>query len=183
MKNCNMSEVQDKNISNELFNAISKVCLLALDVDGVLTDGSIYYTSNNECFRRFNVYDGQGLQFLMKAGIEVAIFSAKLCPSISNRMQDLGIKNIYIGSEDKFRDLNTLCQTLSLELSQVAYIGDDINDLPIMHKVGCPLTVSNAMVENLVLALYVTEQSGGNGAVREICDLMLHIRKPFRLIS
>ncbi|HEY9751190.1 MAG TPA: HAD-IIIA family hydrolase [Allocoleopsis sp.] len=157
----------------ELAARLAQVRLLALDVDGVLTDGGLYYTESGEVLRRFNIKDGQGLKLLMQAGIEVAIITAKSSLSTLQRMKDLGIAHTYQGVEDKLAILKELCEKLGLSLSQVAYAGDDVNDLEVMHSVGCPLTVADAMPANQACALYVTQLPGGQGAVREICTLLL----------
>jgi 3-deoxy-D-manno-octulosonate 8-phosphate phosphatase (KDO 8-P phosphatase) len=161
---------------DELAGRLAQVRLLALDVDGVLTDGGLYYTESGEVLRRFNIKDGQGLKLLMQAGVEVAIITAKSSLSTLQRMKDLGIAHTYMGIEDKLATLKELCERLGLSLSQVAYAGDDVNDLEVMQSVGCPLTVADAMPANQACALYVTQLPGGQGAVREICTLLLQLR-------
>jgi 3-deoxy-D-manno-octulosonate 8-phosphate phosphatase (KDO 8-P phosphatase) len=157
---------------SELSSSLSQVKLLALDVDGVLTDGGLYYTDSGEELKKFNVKDGQGIKLIMQAGIEVAIISASNSAATLHRAKKLGIKHAFIGVEDKLTILKQLCEDLSLSLAQVAYVGDDVNDLPILKSVGCPLTVADAMPENQTLALYVTKLAGGQGCVREICNLL-----------
>lgn len=166
-----------KNISeSELRSRLFQVKLLALDVDGVLTDGGLYYTERGEEMKRFNIKDGQGLKLLMQSGVEVAIITAKSSLSTAYRAKDLGIIHTYLGVKDKLSTLNRLCEKLSLSLSQVAYVGDDINDLEVMQAVGCPLTVADAMTINQASAMYITKLAGGQGAVREICDILLQLR-------
>lgn len=157
----------------ELATRLSQVRLLALDVDGVLTDGGLYYTESGEVLRRFNIKDGQGLKLLMQGGIEVAIITAKSSMATLQRAKDLGIIHTYLGVEDKLATLKELCEKLNLSLSQVAYVGDDVNDLEVLQTVGCPLTVADAMPDNQAFALYITQSPGGHGAVREICTLLL----------
>lgn len=159
----------------ELQTRLSQVKLLALDIDGVLTDGGLYYTDSGEEMKKFNVKDGQGLQLLMKAGVDVAIISAGTSQSTLHRAKKLGILHTFLGVEDKLVALKALCQKLNLSLSQVAYVGDDINDISTLQAVGCPLTVADAMPANRACALYVTRQLGGQGAVREICDLIVQL--------
>ena len=151
----------------------AKVKLLALDVDGTLTDGGLYYTDQGEEFKKFNVKDGQGMKLLMQTGVQIAIVSASSSTSTLHRAKKLGIQHVYVGIEDKLTVIRSLCEHLGIELFQVAYAGDDVNDLPIMQAVGCPLTVADAVAENKQCALYITQQTGGNGAVREICDLLI----------
>lgn len=160
-------------LETELQSRLSLVKLLALDVDGVLTDGGLYYTETGEELKKFNVKDGMGLKLLMQAGIEVAIITTSTSASVSYRAKKLGISHVFLGIEEKLTVLQDLCHKLNITLEQVAYIGDDINDVPILEKIGCPLTVGDAMNQNKNVSMYVTESSGGNGAVREICDLML----------
>ena len=155
---------------------LSQVKLLALDVDGVLTDGGLYYAQNGEVQQRFNIKDGQGLKRLIQSGVEVAIITAKSYSSTLHRAKDLGITHTYLGIKDKLSTLVHLCEKLGISLSQVAYVGDDINDLEVMHVVGCPLTVADAMRANQACSLYVTKLPGGQGAVREICDLLVALQ-------
>lgn len=163
-----------KTISeSELRSCLSQVKLLVLDVDGVLTDGGLYYAESGEVQQRFNIKDGQGLKLLMRSGTEVAIITAKSFSSTLHRANDLGITHTYMGVKDKLPTLEKLCEKLGLSLSQVAYVGDDINDLAVMQAVGCPLTVADAMRVNQDCALFVTKLPGGQGAVREICDLLI----------
>lgn len=161
----------------ELRFRLSKVKLLALDVDGVLTDGGLYYTENGEELKKFNVKDGLGLKLIIQAGITVAIITASAANATRHRAKKLGIPHVFVGVENKFSVLQQLCQELGFDLSQVAYIGDDLNDLPIMESVGCPITVADAMPENQEKAIYVTRMAGGRGAVREMCELLLRAIK------
>ena len=151
-----------------------QIKLLALDVDGILTDGGLYYQKRGEVCKKFNVKDGKGIKLLMQAGIEVAIISANDSPATKHRAEKLGITNCFIGIEDKMAVLHSLCHKLNLSLSQVAYMGDDLNDLPVLKSVGVPLTVCDAISENKAIAVYVTERSGGQGAVREVCNILLN---------
>lgn len=163
------------NISEiELQERLSQVKLLALDVDGVLTDGGLYYTESGEEFKKFNVKDGQGIKLVMQAGIEVAIITTSTSATVLHRAKKLGIKHAFLGIEDKLTTVKKLCEHLSLSVSQVAYVGDDIVDLPVLHTVGCPLSVADAMPENQASAAYVTKLAGGQGCVREICNLLLN---------
>jgi 3-deoxy-D-manno-octulosonate 8-phosphate phosphatase (KDO 8-P phosphatase) len=165
--------MMEKISPGELRSRLSHVKLLTVDVDGVLTDGGLYYSNQGEELKKFNVKDGMGLKLLMQAGILVAIITASNSTAILHRAKSLGITHVFIGIEDKLSCLKQLCEQLHLSLSQVAYVGDDINDLPILKVVGCPLTVADAMLENQAQAIYVTNLPGGRGAVREICDRLL----------
>ncbi|NEO35088.1 MAG: HAD-IIIA family hydrolase [Moorea sp. SIOASIH] len=157
----------------ELQARLSQVKLLALDVDGVMTDGGLYYTESGEELRKFNVKDGMGIKLLQKTGIEVAVITNSSCRATRHRVQKLGIKYSFFAVEDKLAVLKELCEQLSLSLSQVAYVGDDVIDLSVLRAVGCPLTVADAMPENRDCAVYVTRLVGGQGGVREICELLM----------
>jgi 3-deoxy-D-manno-octulosonate 8-phosphate phosphatase (KDO 8-P phosphatase) len=161
----------------ELQERLAKVKLLALDVDGTLTDGSLYYSDSGEELKKFNVKDGQGLKTLMQAGVEVAIISASSSTSILHRAKKLGVTHIFIGIEDKLAVLRSLCELLGISLSQIAYAGDDVNDLTAMQAVDCPFTVANGSLDNKKCAIYITQRFGGDGAVREICDLLVRSQK------
>lgn len=161
----------------ELQMRASQVKLLATDVDGVLTDGSLYYTDSGEEFKRFHVKDGQGLVALMRAGVAVAIISAGTSSATVHRARRLGIEHVFTGVENKLAVLQGLVAQLGISLTQVGYIGDDTNDLPALQAVGFPCTVADAMPENRACALYITHLGGGQGAVREICDYLLQSRR------
>ena len=154
----------------------SKIKLLALDVDGVLTDGGLYYTETGEELKKFNVKDGMGIKQVMQAGILVAIITNSTSSVVLHRAKKLGISHVFLGAEDKLLVLKELCQKLHLSLEQVAYVGDDVNDIPVLQAVGCPITVSDAMPQNQKSAVYVTQKPGGSGAVREVCDQILNLR-------
>lgn len=151
---------------------LAQVQLLALDVDGVLTDGGLYYTESGEELKKFNVKDGLGIQRAIECGVEVAIFSAGSSSATLHRAKRLGIQHVYLRVPDKLAALKQLCETLNIALDRVAYIGDDLVDIPAMQAVGVPITVVDAMPENQAIAVYITQKGGGQGAVREICDLI-----------
>ena len=162
--------------SQELLDRLAAVRLLTLDVDGVLTDGGLYYTDDGVIMRRFNVKDGLGIKRVQAAGIAVALISAGPACGIERRGRDLGIAHVYSGVGDKLAKATMLCGELGYELAEVAHVGDDLTDLPLLAAVGCPLTVADAVPEVREAAVFVTERGGGNGAVREICDLLLAAR-------
>lgn len=155
---------------------LSKVQLLALDVDGTLTDGGLYYSDSGEEFKKFNVKDGMGMRLLIESGIEIAIVSANSSASVLHRAKKLRITHVYLGIEDKLEVLRSLCDQLGISMEHVAYVGDDINDLLTLQAVGCPLTVADAIEAVKQVAIGVTQQMGGQGAVREICDLIISSR-------
>jgi len=160
----------------EFSRRLGGVRLLSLDVDGILTDGGLYFADDGLTLRKFNVRDGQGIKRVMDSGIAVAIISAGPQDAIRRRMETLGIPHIFTGVPDKLDTLTLLCGRLGIDLGEVAHMGDDINDLPVMEVVGYPITVPDAVAEVLDIAVHVTSRPGGAGAVREICDLLVAAR-------
>ena len=157
---------------------LAAVRLLSVDVDGVLTDGGVYVHDDGSQTRRFNVKDGMGLQLVEQGGIAVAIVTAATISAVRHRMQGLGIRHLRMGVEDKLAALDGLRAELGLEWPAVAHIGDDVNDLPVLRRVGCPLSVADAVAAARAAAIHVSRRRGGDGAVREICDLLLRLRQP-----
>lgn len=146
--------------------------LLALDCDGVLTDGGVYVFDDGAEFRRFNIKDGLGLQRVMAAGIGVAIISSSVSTAVLHRAARLGIGEVHVGVKDKLALLDSLCQRLIIDPAQVAYIGDDLPDLAPMRRVGLPCAPADAVEAVRTAALFVTPSAGGHGAVRDVCDLL-----------
>jgi 3-deoxy-D-manno-octulosonate 8-phosphate phosphatase (KDO 8-P phosphatase) len=163
-------------ISDQLRERFAHLKLFALDVDGVLTDGGLYYTETGEELKKFNVKDGLGLKLLMAQGIQVAIISSNHSKATLHRARKLNITHTFIGVEHKLTVLENLCQQMGISLEEAAYIGDDLPDLPLLEAVGCPLTVADASPQNKHVAIYITQCPGGQGAVREICDRILACR-------
>ena len=160
-----------------LKSRLGSLKLLSLDTDGVLTDGGMYYTDAGDEMRKFNVKDGMGMQMLRRAGVEVVIITASASPAIAHRGHRLGIEHVYLETEDKLAALVGLCDKLGIDLDQVAHMGDDVNDLPVLEAVGCPLSVCGGMQVARDAALYVTQKNGGDGAVREVCDLIISVQE------
>lgn len=153
-----------------------KVKLLILDVDGIMTNGIIYYSTQEgpqQLQRGFHIRDGLGIQLLQKHGIKVAVISGKDDASITRRCQDLGISEMSLGQQDKTPAYERLKQKLQLDDSHIAYMGDDLPDLPLLHKVGFAATVPDAPPIIKKAVHYVTRFKGGEGAVREVCDIIL----------
>ena len=150
--------------------------LVVFDVDGVFTDGRLYYGAEGEALKVFHVHDGQGVKRLLKAGVQVAVISGRESAAVSRRMQDLGIAHVFQGDEDKLPIFERLLKQLGLDAKRVACVGDDLPDLPLMQRVGLAVTVPNAHPEVLGKAQFVTRARGGLGAVREVCDLILDAR-------
>ena len=161
----------------EVSRLLAGVKLLSLDVDGVLTDGGLYYTDDGRIQRKYNVKDGVGIKRAMDAGIQIVIISAGVSGSVPERAKTLGIEHVFTGVEDKRAVLETLCDELGIGLNEVAHMGDDLNDVPLLQAVGCPIAVADAQPEAWDAALIITEQNGGNGAIREICDALVKSRE------
>jgi len=156
-----------------LVGQAAAVRLLVCDVDGVLTDGSLFFDDDGEHFKVFHVHDGLGLKLLMRAGIEVAIITARSSPIVANRARQLGIEHVFQGQEDKQEAYSSLLSQFRLEASQVAYIGDDLPDLPLIRRSGLGVCVPQAPSVIQQYADFVTVASAGHGAVRELVDFIL----------
>ncbi len=154
----------------------SGVKLLSLDVDGVLTDGGLYYTAGGEVQRKYNVRDGVGIVRALEAGIAVAVISAGMAGTIPARAETLGIEHVFTGVKDKLATLKELCAELGIDISETAHVGDDLNDLALMAEVGIAVAVADACEEVRGVAEIVTSRDGGKGAVREVCDALVKAR-------
>jgi len=143
------------------------------DVDGVLTDGGLYFTDAGETLKRFCTLDGHGLKMLQHAGITPAVITGRDSAPLRVRLQALGIAHVRYGTENKAPAAQEMLETLGLDWSQAAAIGDDWPDLAVLRRVAFACAPSNAHIEVKALAHYVTERCGGDGAVRELCDLLL----------
>lgn len=154
-----------------------QIKLVILDVDGVLTTGAIYYGHQHDHLRAFHVHDGLGIKLLQKAGIPVAIISAKLSESVKKRLQDLQVDHVYLGYEDKRPAYQELKTKLSLDDGEIAYMGDDLPDLPQLKRVGFSATVPEAPLIILQTVDYITKKSAGLGAVREVCEFILNAQQ------
>ena len=150
-----------------------KIKLLLLDVDGVLTDGGIYIDDRGVESKRFDVRDGQGIALLKRAGIEIGFISGRLSGAVRYRARELGIKLIYQGVGKKAETYERIKRRTGLKDENIAYIGDDIMDIPILRAVGLAITVPNGWPGVRPVVDYVTEAKGGRGAVREISELII----------
>jgi len=164
----------DRNVRGDLYPAATRIKLLLMDCDGVLTDGRLYFSAGGEEMKVFDVRDGQGLVSWHKAGGISGIISGRSSRIVDVRAGELGIKFVHQGVEDKIQAfLAILAEAYISDPAEVAYIGDDVPDIPLLKKVGLPVAVADAVVEAKAAAAYVTEAKGGRGAVREVCDLLL----------
>lgn len=152
------------------------VVLMGFDVDGVLTDGTLYFTSQGDEMKAFSSLDGHGLKMLQRAGIEVAIISGRSSRALELRAMNLGIEELHMGVEDKRALLDKLAARRGIELAQAGYMGDDVVDLPILRACGFSATVADGHHEVLARVDYVASTGGGRGAVREVCDLIIRAK-------
>lgn len=148
--------------------------LLVLDVDGVLTDGGIAIADSGAETKRFHVRDGCGLRVWRALGNEVAILTGRVGMSVRHRLEELGIRHLINGSVDKGGDLLRLCSSLGVDPSESAMLGDDLPDLPALRRCGYPMAVCDAAAEVVALARFVTTRPGGQGAVRDAIEHLLH---------
>ena len=151
----------------------SNIKLAVFDVDGVMTDGRLFLSADGDEQKIFHAHDGLGLKMLQLSGCEIAIISARSSKVVSDRMAALGISRIMQGQSDKRKALLSIIQDLKLEKSNVAYVGDDLVDLPPMSISGLAIGVANAHPLVKKYADWTTEKEGGAGAVREICEMIL----------
>ncbi|MBF0312073.1 MAG: acylneuraminate cytidylyltransferase [Oligoflexia bacterium] len=154
---------------------IKNIKMLILDVDGVLTDGSMYYSENGDEIKKFNTRDGKGIELIRSLGIKTAIVTSENTEIVARRANKLKIDHLYQGIKEKSDVVKKLAQMENITLNQLAYIGDDLNDLSALKIVGCPVTVANASSANKSVAIYITLGKGGEGAVREFCDLIINV--------
>lgn len=147
--------------------------VLLLDVDGVLTDGSLYFSNSGNESKRFNSLDGHGLVMLQKAGIPVGIITGRSSLLLERRATELGIELLFQGCRDKSKTLDEVLASLDLEPAQCAYVGDDLPDLPVLLRVGLGFAVANAHADVRSRVHAITSAEGGKGAIREICDYLL----------
>jgi len=158
----------------ELNEKIKNIQCLICDVDGVLSDGLLYIDNSGREVKSFHVHDGVGLKLLMAAGLTVAVITTSVSEIIDHRMKQLGIVHYFKAPIDKRESFYQLRKQLNLQNEQFAYIGDDLPDIPLMQQVGLGVAVANAQALVKESADWITEKNGGAGAVREVCDLILH---------
>ena len=157
----------------EFMKAVARLRLLVLDVDGVMTDGSIILDDNAVQYKAFNVRDGHGVKMLQRHGVEVAIITGRTSKVVEHRAKELGIERVLQGSWDKAKSLTEMLEGTDFSLDDVAYMGDDVVDLPVMRMAGLSLSVADAHPEVLKRSDWVSSLPGGGGALRELTDTIL----------
>ncbi len=160
-------------IKKDLKQRIEKIKMLVFDVDGVLTDGTVYLGSDRIELKRFSIIDGAGFHLAQAGGLKTALISGRYSPATEERARELAIDAVYNGHINKLEPYFELKKKFNLNDEQIAYVGDDLIDIPIMELAGLPIAVNNAYPPVKNRAVYITEKSGGEGAVREVIDLVL----------
>jgi 3-deoxy-D-manno-octulosonate 8-phosphate phosphatase (KDO 8-P phosphatase) len=176
-----MKPSAQRNLQNATQKA-AQVRLMIFDVDGILTDGSLYFSAEGEALKAFNVLDGQGIKLLQQAGIETAIISARQSAIVSKRAADLGITHVIQGSHDKKSAFLALTAQLQIDHQHCGFIGDDVIDLPILIRAGFSASVPNGHTEVRSRVDYITQAHGGRGAAREVCDFILQAQNKYELM-
>ena len=165
---------------HDVETAAGSIALLLLDVDGVLTDGKLYFSNSGDEIKAFSTLDGHGIKMLMRSGIEVGIVTGRTSQLLSKRAADLGISLLYQGREDKHKVLADIVQDRDTPLAAIAYAGDDFPDLPVMRQVGLAFSVPAGHPDVRASAHAVTGAAGGEGAVREIADFILRCQNKYQ---
>ena len=166
-------------INAELMQRLQNIKLLVLDVDGVMTDGGLTIGDDGQEYKTFHAHDGLGMKLLKASGVELAIITGRTSNVVKKRAESTGVAHFYQGAEDKLEAFNELMKTSDLQASQCAFMGDDVVDLPPMLKCGLAIAVPAAPALVLKHAHYVTKKSGGFGAVREVCELIMQAQGTF----
>lgn len=157
----------------QIYKRLKKIKLLALDVDGVLTDCRVWMDSNGQWKRFYSIRDGMGIKRMQKMGYEIAIITASLAEDVRARAKVLGIQHFYEGAQEKEPAFEDLLKKTGLHSDEIAYMGDDMPDVPLLLRVGFSATVPEALEEAQKAAIYITRRPGGNGAVREVCEMII----------
>lgn len=168
--------------TQEVLARAAKIRLLICDVDGVLTDGRLFFTPDGQEFKSFHARDGHGIKLLQRTGVETAVISGRSSPAVALRMSSLGVKHVYQGRESKLEPWEELLGLLGLLPEQTAFVGDDLLDLPLLRRVGLAVSVADAHYSLAEAAHWTTRQPGGRGAVREVCDLIMQAQNTLRHI-
>ena len=154
-----------------------KIKLIGTDIDGVWTDAKMYYTNDGDFMKAFSTYDGMAVQLLKEQNIETAILTSENSIIVKQRAKKLGIKYVYINEKEKLLRLKYICNNLNISMKDVAYIGDDLNDMDVLKKVGISAMPINSPILKLFKPDYITKVKGGDGAFREFADLIMQQKK------
>jgi len=157
----------------DLLQRAAAIRLLIFDVDGVLTNGTLFYGDDGQEYKAFHSRDGHGMKMLQRSGVTIAIITGRTSQVVTHRMQNLGITHVYQGQLDKLPAYEGLRQQLAIAPEQIAYVGDDVVDLPIMQRVGFAVAVQDAHPLVKRHAHWITEHGGGRGAARDVCELLM----------
>ena len=157
----------------DILKQAKKIKLVIFDVDGVLTDGSLFFGDDGQEYKAFYARDGLGIKLLQRTGVEVGVITARNSKLVNHRMENLDIKHLYQGRLDKIAAFNDLINKLGISADETAYAGDDVIDLPVMKKVGLAIAVQDAHPFVKKHAHWITEHNGGRGAARDICELIM----------
>jgi 3-deoxy-D-manno-octulosonate 8-phosphate phosphatase (KDO 8-P phosphatase) len=157
----------------DVLNRAAKIRLVIFDIDGVMTDGRLFFDREGQEYKGFHSRDGLGIKLLRKTGVETAVISGRYSPAVEKRMDSLGINHIYQGFQDKLPAYESLCKELGLSPEQVAHVGDDLLDLPLLRRVGLAVAVSDAHPCIRSHVHWITQNPGGFGAARDVCDLVM----------
>ena len=169
--------MSERELPAELRDTAARVRLLVLDVDGVMTDGRLHYGPGGMEFKSFHVRDGLGMKRALDAGIEVAVISGRGGEAVERRLQELGIRHVLLKQSDKRAALDKLLGDLDIQPEQVACVGDDTPDLAVMEPCALGIAVADAHADVRAAADWSTTMNGGRGAVREVCDLLVSVRR------
>ena len=164
----------NENYPSTVIKAAQKIKLILLDVDGVLTDGRLYYGNDGEELKAFDIQDGLGIKLLQKGGIDVGIITGRTSKLLTRRTEELDIELVVQGREDKLTALNEILEDRAINLKEIAFVGDDLPDLAVIRRVGLGITPANGNHIVASQALWQTKKAGGQGAVREVAELILN---------
>ncbi len=157
----------------DILEKASHIKLMIFDVDGVLTDGSLYIDAAGQELKVFHSRDGHGMKMLQNSGVNIAVITARTSEAVAHRMASLNIKHVYQGQQDKLAAFKALLEKLALDTQQVAYAGDDVIDLPVMRRAGLAIAVQDAHYLVKKHAHWQTPSAGGRGAARDVCELIM----------
>jgi 3-deoxy-D-manno-octulosonate 8-phosphate phosphatase (KDO 8-P phosphatase) len=163
-------------MDDALKKRIIPVKMMIFDVDGVLTDGRVIYTDDGTELKEFDAQDGHGIKMLQRSGIEVALISGRACKAVEHRARSLGISRVCQGAKVKTEPYEQLLKETGLHEHETGYMGDDLIDIPVMRRAGFSVAVPNGTQHIFPYAHYITRAAGGRGAVREVCELILHAK-------